>query len=149
MWQWQPIGGVIWEINNHTAQTVVMIINLTGWVIVFISTYLINDFDLFGLKQTWLNFIDRPSESLPLRLPHFYKIIRHPIYLGFMLAFWSTSTMTVAHMFFALLTTLYILTAIQLEERDLTIHYGGKYIDYKKRMPMIIPFSKRKKVKTS
>jgi protein-S-isoprenylcysteine O-methyltransferase Ste14 len=104
---------------------------------------------LFGLKQTWLNFIDRPSESLPLRLPHFYKIIRHPIYLGFMLAFWSTSTMTVAHMFFALLTTLYILTAIQLEERDLTIHYGGKYIDYKKRMPMIIPFSKRKKVKTS
>ncbi|HEY6503849.1 MAG TPA: hypothetical protein VIZ28_07745 [Chitinophagaceae bacterium] len=147
MWQWQPIGGMVWSVKNETIKTILLITYITGWAIVFVSTFLINHFDLFGLRQVWLYFTGRPYTQLPFRLPLFYRFVRHPLYFGFLVAFWSASTMTVAHLLFALLTTGYILTAIRFEERDLITHFGEKYRSYKKRAPMIIPFSKRKTAK--
>ena len=146
MWQWQPIGGVVWSVKNEVIQSVLLILYLSGWGIVFVSTFLINHFDLFGLRQVWLYFTGKPYKQLPFSLPLFYKIVRHPLYFGFLMAFWSASTMTVAHLFFAILTTGYILTAIQLEEKDLVTTFGEKYKNYKKWAPMIIPFLKRKTV---
>lgn len=147
MWQWQPIGGVIWIIKNNIIKNVLLIIYLIGWAIVFLSTFLINHFDLFGLRQVWLHTLNKPYTQLPFRVPLFYKLVRHPLYLGFLIAFWSTPVMTIAHLLFAVLTTGYILTAIQLEEKDLLHAYGESYSSYKKRAPMIIPFSKRKAIK--
>lgn len=117
MWQWQPIGGIVWSVDDSVAETVLSILYLAGWGIVLISTFLINHFDLFGLRQVWLYFIGRPYTTLPFRLPDFYRLVRHPLYLGFLIAFWSTPVMTVAHLLFAMLVTLYIITAIQFEER--------------------------------
>jgi methanethiol S-methyltransferase len=144
MWQWQPIGGIIWSTNNATIKTVLLAIYLFGWVIVFGSTFLINHFDLFGLRQVWLYFTGRSYTQLPFRVPLFYELVRHPLYFGFLIAFWATPVMTVTHLFFAIVTTSYILTAIQFEEKDLQASFGEKYKSYKKRVPMIIPFSKRK-----
>jgi protein-S-isoprenylcysteine O-methyltransferase Ste14 len=144
MWQWQPIGGVVWSVKNEVARVILLILYLSGWGIVFISTFLINHFDLFGLRQVWLYFTGKPYKQLPFRLPLFYKIVRHPLYFGFLVAFWSAATMTVAHLLFAILTTGYILTAIQFEERDLVSAFGEKYRHYKRWAPMIIPFLKRK-----
>jgi protein-S-isoprenylcysteine O-methyltransferase Ste14 len=147
MWQWQPIGGQIWSVENKTLQSLLLIGNLTGWAIVFISTFLINHFDLFGLRQVWLYFKGQSYTPLPFRLPGFYRLVRHPLYLGFLVAFWSAPVMTVAHLLFAMLTTAYIITAIQWEERDLLRHFGEKYREYKKWAPMLIPFSKRKQAR--
>ena len=144
MWQWQPIGGVVWSIDNPVVKNALLIISLTGWTIVLISTFLINHFDLFGLRQTWLYFRGMPYEHLAFRLPLFYKYVRHPLYLGFLIAFWSASTMTAAHLLFAVLTTGYILTAIQLEESDLVKQFGQRYREYRKWAPMLIPFTKRR-----
>ena len=144
MWQWQPVGGIVWSIESETVKTVLSVIYLLGWGIVLISTFLINHFDLFGLRQVWLYFLGKPYTTLPFRVPIFYRYVRHPLYLGFLIAFWSTPVMTAAHLLFAILTTGYILTAIQLEEKDLQIHFGEKYTSYKKRVPMIIPFGKKK-----
>lgn len=144
MWQWQPVGGIVWSVENQAIKIVLLTCYIAGWAIVFISTFLINHFDLFGLRQTWLYFRGKPYTQLPFRLPLFYKVVRHPLYLGFLIAFWSASTMTAAHLLFAGLTTLYILTAIQLEEKDLIKTFGKKYEHYKKNAPMLIPFSKKK-----
>ena len=144
MWQWQPIGGVIWSIENETVKNILLVVYLAGWAIVFISTFLINHFDLFGLRQVWLHFRCKPYVQLPFRVPMFYRFVRHPLYFGFLIAFWSAPVMTIAHLLFAVLTTGYIFTAIQLEEKDLMHVYGEKYRHYKKWVPMIIPFSKRK-----
>ena len=147
MWQWQPIGGIVWSVENKAAKDLLHIFYLAGWGIVFISTFLINHFDLFGLRQVWLYFTGKPYTELPFRLPGLYQLVRHPLYLGFLIAFWSTPVMTVAHLLFAVLTSGYILTAIRFEERDLVEHFGEKYRNYKKWAPMIIPFSKRKTIK--
>ena len=148
MWQWQPIGGVVWSIQNEVVKTILLITYLIGWGIVFISTFLINHFDLFGLRQAWLQFRGKPYTQLPFRVPLFYRFVRHPLYLGFLVAFWSASTMTAAHLLFAVLTTGYILTAIRLEEKDLIIHFGEKYLNYKRWVPKIIPFTKKNSVNT-
>ena len=147
MWQWQPIGGIVWSTGNVATKNMLVIAYLIGWSIVFVSTFLINHFDLFGLRQVWLYFRGRAYMHLPFRLPLFYRVIRHPLYLGFLIAFWSTPVMTTAHLLFAILTTGYILTAIQLEEKDLVKIFGERYRNYKRWVPMIIPFSKRKFVK--
>jgi protein-S-isoprenylcysteine O-methyltransferase Ste14 len=148
MWQWLPIGGVVWSVENETIKNLLLVFYLLGWAIVFLSTFLINHFDLFGLRQVWLYFLGKPYTHLPFRTPLFYRLVRHPLYMGFLIAFWSTSVMTAAHLLFAILTTGYILTAIQLEERDLLNVYGEKYKSYKKSAPMIIPFSKRKTIES-
>jgi protein-S-isoprenylcysteine O-methyltransferase Ste14 len=147
MWQWQPIGGVIWSVQNDAVKGLLLSLYILGWAIVFVSTFLINHFDLFGLRHVWLYFQGKPYAHLPFRVPIFYKYVRHPLYLGFLIAFWSTPVMTIAHLLFAILTTGYILTAIQFEEKDLQNHFGERYRNYKKLAPMIIPFSKRKPVK--
>ena len=146
MWQWQPIGGVVWSVENEIVKTILLAGSLLGWGIVLVSTFLINHFDLFGLRQVWLYFNVKPYTALPFRVPVFYRFVRHPLYLGFLIAFWCTPVMTVTHLLFAFLTTGYILTAIQFEERDLKKHFGEKYKRYSKRVPMIIPFSKKGKV---
>ncbi len=143
MWQWQPIGGIVWSVENKLLQTILLITYLLGWGIVFISTFMINHFDLFGLRQVWLYFNRQPYAPLRFRLPLFYRFVRHPLYLGFLIAFWSAPVMTVAHFLFALLTTGYILTAIRFEEKDLITHFGEKYTQYRKWVPMIIPFTKK------
>lgn len=146
-WFWQPMGGVIWQVESETAQVVLQGLCLFGFGIVLISTFLINHFDLFGLRQVWFYFTGKRYEPLPFRTPLFYNYVRHPLYLGFMIAFWATPTMTAAHLFFAVMTTLYMLTAIQFEERDLIKHFGEKYLNYKRSAPMLIPFTKRTKNK--
>ena len=148
MWQWQPIGGIVWATDNEMVKTFLLITFFLGWAIVFISTFLINHFDLFGLRQVWLFALGKPYKHLPFRVPVFYKHVRHPLYFGFILAFWSAPVMTIAHLVFAVLTTIYILTAIQLEERDLMNQFGDKYHKYKSAVPMIIPLgSKKNKIK--
>lgn len=141
---WQPMGGVVWQIENETAKTVLLGLFLLGWAMVFLATFLINHFDLFGLRQVWLYFTGKEYTPLPFRVPFLYKYVRHPLYLGFLIAFWSTPVMTVTHLLFALATTGYILTAIQLEERDLIAHFGQRYRDYRKQVPMILPLGTKK-----
>jgi methanethiol S-methyltransferase len=147
-WKWEPVGGVVWQVESETASILLQSLSLFGFGIVLVSTFLINHFDLFGLRQVWLNFIGKKYEPLQFRTPFFYKYVRHPLYLGFIIAFWATPVMTAAHLFFAIMTTAYMLTAIQFEERDLINHYGSKYKDYKKSAPMLIPFTKSSKTKS-
>jgi protein-S-isoprenylcysteine O-methyltransferase Ste14 len=142
---WQPLGGVIWDVESPVLRLALQTLSMIGFTIVLVSTFLINHFDLFGLRQVWYYLQGRPYESLPFRTPFFYKYVRHPLYLGFLIAFWSTPTMTAAHLFFAIMTTGYILTAIQLEENDLVKTFGKRYRDYKQSAPMIIPFLRRSK----
>jgi len=127
MWQWQPIGGLIWEIDNHVAKIILLVINLIGCSIIFISTFFINHFDFTGLRQTWMHMLKKPYHSLPFRDPLFYRLAKHPLHLGLVIALWSTPMMTVAHLFFTLLTTAYVLTSIQLEERQLLFQSGQGY----------------------
>ena len=126
MWQWQPIGGLIWEIDNQTAKTIILIINLVGWSIMFFSTFLINHFDFVGLRQTWMHVVNKPYSNPPFRDHLFYSIAIHPIQLGLIIMLWSASTMTVVHLFFTLLTTAYVLTSIQMEERQLLFESGRR-----------------------
>lgn len=145
MWQWRPLGGAVWNVENETFKIILRISFFLGWAIVLVSTFLINHFDLFGLRQVWLYFNGKSYTDLPFRVPIFYRFVRHPLYLGFLIAFWSTPHMTIAHLLFAVLTTGYIFTAIQFEERDLDVHFGRKYRLYKSRVPMILPFGKKEK----
>jgi len=110
-----------------------------GWATVLVCTFLINHFDLFGLRQVWLALLDRPYTPPPFTTPGPYRIVRHPLYVGWLLAFWGTPTMTATHLLFAIMTTAYILIAIQLEERDLVGAYGEAYAEYRRRVPMLVP----------
>lgn len=140
---WQPIGGVVWSIDSVVAKAVIYSLFGLGWLIVLHSTFLINHFDLFGLRQVWLNLRNKPYTELHFVTPFFYGLIRHPLYLGFLLGFWATPVMTVAHLLFAVGTTGYILVAIQLEERDLMAAHP-EYADYRRSVPMLIPFLGKK-----
>ena len=142
-WYWQPLGGIIWNVESETGRLVLQALCLFGFGIVLVSTFLINHFDLFGLRQVGLHFMNQTYEPLSFRTPFFYKYVRHPLYLGFIIAFWATPTMTAAHLFFAIMTTGYMLTAIRFEENDLIAHFGEKYRAYKRSAPMLIPFTKR------
>lgn len=142
-WQWQPIGGVVWTVEKPVIQMVIYGLYAIGWLLVLSSTFLINHFDLFGLRQVFLFLIGRPYTQLKFGTPILYRHIRHPLYLGWLFAFWSTPTMTVAHLVFAIATTAYIFVAIQLEEKDLEGAFGDDYRRYKKTVPMIIPIGRR------
>jgi methanethiol S-methyltransferase len=143
-WKWEPMGGVIWNIENDSARWLLHVAYGFGWLTVFVSTLLINHFDLFGLRQVWLRVLDRPYTPLAFRTPGPYRFIRHPLYLGWFIVFWSAPVMTVTHLVFALATTGYILVAIQFEERDL-IKMHGEYAEYRRRVPMILPLGSRKR----
>ncbi|HEY0648471.1 methanethiol S-methyltransferase [Phenylobacterium sp.] len=141
-WQWRPLTQVVWSVDGPAALALWAVFGL-GWVTVLTSTFLINHFDLFGLKQVW-DYRRRHEPPPPdFRTPLFYRVVRHPIYLGFILAFWASPTMTAGHLFFALATTAYILIAIQLEERDLIAVFGQRYADYRRRVSMLVPLPPR------
>ena len=139
---WQPLGGMIWDVSDPAGRAVLYALFGFGWGLVLVSTFLINHFDLFGLRQIWLQLRGRPYSPLRFGTPGPYKLIRHPLYLGWFFAFWATPTMSVTHLVFAIATTGYILMAIQLEERDLVTALGDDYRRYREQVPMIIPFSK-------
>jgi protein-S-isoprenylcysteine O-methyltransferase Ste14 len=141
---WQPMGGLIWSIENPQAQILLHVLFAFGWLLVLVSTFLINHFDLFGLRQVWLNLHKKPYTQLRFGTPVLYRLVRHPLYLGFILGFWATPVMTVAHLVFALATTGYILIAIQLEEHDL-MNAHPEYAEYRRKVPMLIPFLGRRK----
>lgn len=137
-WFWQPMGGVVWHVENQIGRYLLHAGCAFGWLVVLATTFLINHFDLFGLRQVWLHFRNRPYTTLQFRTPGPYKLVRHPLYLGFFFAFWSTPTMSAAHLFFAVMTAGYILVGIRLEERDLQ-NALPEYAEYKRRTPMLVP----------
>jgi methanethiol S-methyltransferase len=141
--QWQPLGGTIWQIESPAGVAVMYGGFALGWLIVLAATFMINHFDLFGLRQVALYFMRRPYTPLRFGTPFFYRYVRHPLYFGWLLAFWCTPVMTSAHLFFALMTTGYILIAIQFEERDLIRQHGDSYRSYRDRVPMILPVGAR------
>ncbi len=137
-WQWQPLGGVVWEVEHPLARTVLLAGFAFGWSLVLVSTFLINHFDLFGLRQVWLHFRNRDYHPLPFKTPGLYRFVRHPLYVGWFFAFWCTPTMTATHLLFAVMTTGYILIAIRFEERDL-LDALPEYAGYRRKVPMLIP----------
>jgi protein-S-isoprenylcysteine O-methyltransferase Ste14 len=142
---WQPLGGVVWAVNDPLGRAVLYSLFAFGWLLVLVSTFLINHFDLFGLRQVWLALIGNPYTALRFGTPGPYRLVRHPLYVGWFFAFWFTPVMTAAHLLFALMTTAYILIAIRLEERDLIDALGEDYRQYRQRVPMLIPrFYKRR-----
>jgi methanethiol S-methyltransferase len=138
-WQWRPIGGVVWELDNLAGQVFLYGLFASGWIIVLITTCLINHFDLFGLRQVYLHLKGKEYTPLHFVTPGPYKYIRHPLYIGWFTAIWATPTMTVAHLVFALATTVYILVAIRFEERDLVSAHGQTYASYREQVPMLVP----------
>jgi protein-S-isoprenylcysteine O-methyltransferase Ste14 len=136
--KWQPIGGVVWDLSGSSARILLYATYGMGWGIVLLATFLINHFDLFGLRQVWLHLIGRPYTQLKFGTPFLYRFVRHPLYVGWLLVFWSAPVMTAAHLLFAVMTTGYIFVAIQLEERDL-VQMHPEYAEYKKKVPMMLP----------
>lgn len=145
VWQWQPMGGFIWVVKSAWGEGMLTALFVIGWLIVFLSTCMINHFDLFGLRQVWFYFTGKKYEPLRFRVPFFYRYVRHPLYFGWLIAFWATPVMSAAHLLFALLTTGYIFTAIIFEEKDLVSNFGNRYSEYKKQVPMILPVGKKKR----
>ncbi|HEX4772353.1 MAG TPA: hypothetical protein VH351_16065 [Bryobacteraceae bacterium] len=142
-WHWRPIGGTIWQVDNSMGRAVLYFLYAAGWAILLISTFLTSHFDLFGLRQVWIRFRNRPYEPVGFRSRGFYKLVRHPLYVGWLFTFWFTPNMTAAHLVFSIATTAYILIAIQLEERDLIAAHGEAYLRYREEVPMLMPKASR------
>ena len=144
LWKWQPIPQIVWSAENPALAFFLAVLSLAGWGTVFLSTFLINHFDLFGLKQVIDNISGHIAREQKFYTPFLYKFVRHPLYLGFLIAFWATPLMTVGHLLFAVATTAYIFIGIALEERDLVSHFGDTYLDYRARVSMIVPMLPRR-----
>jgi methanethiol S-methyltransferase len=142
-WQWRPLGIEVWSVDNPGARFALWTLFAAGWLLVLVVTFLINHFDLFGLRQVWLPLIGKPYTPVNFVAPLPYRLVRHPLYLGFLLAFWMTPTMTLAHLLFALATTAHVLLAIQFEERDLLAEHGASYEQYRRSVPMLLPGRRR------
>ena len=141
-WQWRPIAAVVWQIDNPQIAMAVTGLAFVGWLIVLTSTFLINHFESFGLHQVANNLAGRPMPAPRFKTPLFYKLVRHPIYLGFIIAFWAAPTMTIGHLLFAAVTTAYIFVGILLEEHDLIEVFGDEYRQYRRRVAMLVPWRK-------
>jgi protein-S-isoprenylcysteine O-methyltransferase Ste14 len=141
-WQWRPIPAIIWRIENPQIALAMTGLSLTGWLIVLTSTFLINHFELFGVHQVSANLTGHQMPPPRFRTPLFYKLVRHPIYLGFIIAFWAAAAMSAGHLLFAAVTTAYIFIGVLLEERDLVDLFGDEYRRYKTRVPMLVPWRK-------
>jgi len=141
-WQWRPIPTVVWQINDPQIAMTITGLSFVGWLVVLTSTFLINHFELFGLHQVANNLAGRPMPAPRFRTPLYYQFVRHPLYLGFIIAFWAAPTMTIGHLLFAAITTAYIIVGILLEERDLIDLFGDDYRRYKDRVSMLVPWRK-------
>src|SRR5258707_89444 len=141
-WQWRTITKIVWQVDDPGFAVAIATISLAGWCLVFTSTFMINHFELFGLSQVTNQLVDKQAPPPRFLTPLFYKFVRHPLYLGFIIAFWAAPVMTAGHLLFAAVTTIYILLGIYLEERDLIGMFGDQYRDYKRRVSMIIPWRK-------
>ena len=144
---WQPLGGVIWSVEDPTGKLAMRGLFAFGFGLVLYSTFLINHFDLFGLRQVWRYLLGQPYNNLGFTTPGPYRLVRHPLYVGWLFAFWATPVMTAAHLLFALATTAYILLAIQFEERDLVREHGDSYEQYRESVPMLVPSLRKKDAK--
>jgi protein-S-isoprenylcysteine O-methyltransferase Ste14 len=140
---WQPLGGIVWSVESPAGQALVYGAYAFGWGLLLLSTFLINHFDLFGLRQVWLQLLGKPYRPLPFRTPSLYRYVRHPLYVGWLFIFWSAPTMTVTHLLFAIASSAYILIAIQWEEHDLC-EFHPEYAEYRRRVPMLVPFLRRR-----
>jgi protein-S-isoprenylcysteine O-methyltransferase Ste14 len=143
-WQWRPIPTPVWTVENPVAAQLLIMLFALGWVITLMSTFLISHFDLFGLQQVYDRFRGVAAEPTGFRTPLFYKLVRHPLYLGFIVAFWATPAMTLGHLLFAIATTGYVFLGSFLEERDLVADFGETYVSYRARVSMIIPLPPRR-----
>ncbi len=139
-WQWQAMPGIIWDIKSPVGGMILTGIFWFGWLFVLLSTFMINHFDLFGLRQVYINFKGQEYSHLDFRIIGLYKLCRHPIMLGFVIAFWATPTMTTGHLLFAAVTTAYIFIALQFEERDLVTFFVDVYKNYQQKVPILFPF---------
>lgn len=144
---WQPLGGEIWHVESQAGQIALYALFGLGWSILFLASFLINHFELFGLQQVWHELRNKAAKGVQFKMPFLYKMVRHPIYLGWIIGVWATPIMTVTHLAFAILTTTYIFIGVYFEERDLVKELGMDYVDYKRQVPMIIPgFGKGKRL---
>jgi protein-S-isoprenylcysteine O-methyltransferase Ste14 len=139
-WLWQPMPGVIWHVESSIGSSILWGIFWLGWLTVLLSTFMINHFDLFGLRQVYINYRGQEYSHLDFRIVGLYKLCRHPIMLGFIIAFWATPTMSAGHLLFAAATTAYVFIALHFEERDLLVFFGDAYKNYQQKVPMIFPF---------
>jgi protein-S-isoprenylcysteine O-methyltransferase Ste14 len=144
-WKWQPMTGIVWDVHNPNGRAVLLGLFWIGWGLVLLSTFVIDHFGLFGMKQVYNYLAGKHAEPPPFKTPTLYKMVRHPLYLGFIIAFWATPRMTGGHLFFAITTTAYILVAIQFEERDLIKFYGDNYRRYREQVSMLFPLRLRKR----
>jgi len=142
-WAWRPLEGIVWDVRNSAGLISLWGLYALGWLIVLTSTFLINHFDLFGLRQVYLNMRSEKYSYLRFKTVGLYKLVRHPIMLGFVIAFWATPRMTVGHLVFAVATTFYIFIALQLEERDLVTYHGDAYRQYQEKVPMLLPLPRK------
>ncbi len=142
MWQWRGIDAVLWDVRPPILRGLMWGLFAVGWLLIPVVSLLINHFDLFGTRQVWLYLRGRVYTSLPFRVPLFYKHVRHPLYVGWTIAFWATPTMTAGHLLFAGVLTTYMALAAKVEERDLVAHFGDQYEDYRRRVPMFVPRAK-------
>lgn len=147
-WKWEPMGGAVWNVGSAYGRLAIQALYACGWLIVLATTFLINHFDLFGLRQVWLHLLGRPYTEIGFRTPGLYRYVRHPLYVGWLMVFWSASLMTSAHLVFAVATTAYILLAIQFEERDLA-RFHREYAEYRRRVPMLLPVGSSKRRENS
>ena len=143
LWQWRPIPAVVWQVTNAQVAMTMTALSLAGWLLVLFSTFLINHFELFGLHQVSVQLTGRTMPEPRFKTPVLYKMVRHPIYLGFIIAFWAAAVMTVGHLLFAAVTTAYIFVGIFLEERDLLGQFGEEYKRYREQVGMLVPFRRR------